>query len=196
MHKLTAEYGCFAKFGKWGICHGSDGLGIQKGRLHLGLERVGVTPLEKMELHLLTSCLNFRSYMLCPKCQKHLRTVCHQERLVAVLPRKLWPRIPVAGLRWVFLMRAIKHCGRRTPLFFARPALFGEDRTEPTVCNFCWCKISSEMRDLFGATFVLVVQKMHVKAFSWRESDGLLQASNTLQEKRWEMKTCAVGTGS
>lgn len=173
MHELKAEYCCIAKFSKWGICHGNDGLGIQMSRLHPGLERAGVTPLKKMEFHLLTSCLNFKRYVLSPKCQEHLRTVCHHERLVPVLLRKLWPCIPAAGLRWGFLRRAIKHRGRRMPLFFAQPAVFGEDRTEPTACSFCWCKISSEMRDLSGATFVLVVQKMHAEAFSWRESDGL-----------------------
>lgn len=188
MHKLTAEYCCIVKFSKWGMCHGDDGLGIQKSKLHPGLERLGVTPLGKTELHLLTSCLNFRRSVLSPKCQEHLRSVCHHERLMPVLLRKLWPRVPAAGLQWGFLRRAIKHRGRRTPLFFAPPAGFGEDGTEPAICSFCWCKISSEMRDLFRATFVPVVQKMPAEAYSWRESDGLPQASHTLREGRREKK--------
>lgn len=168
MHKLNS----IAKFSKWGICRRNDGLGFQKSKLHPGLERVGVTPLEKMELHLLTSCLNFKRYVLSPKCQEHLRTVCHHERLVPVLLRKRRPHVPAAGLQWGFLRRAIKRRGRRMSLFFAQPAVLGEDRTEPTVCSFCWCKISLETRDLFGATLILVVQKMHSEAFIWRENDG------------------------
>lgn len=78
-------------------------------------------------------------------------------------------------------------------IFLHRAWIFGEDRTEPTVSSFHWCKISSEMRDLFGTTFMLMVQKTHVETFSWRESHGLPQATNILWEKRREKKCCAVG---
>lgn len=71
------------------------------------LEGAGVTPLEKMELHLLTPSLtiipeDFKCNVLSPKCQSHLGTVYHGVGLVPVHLRKRWPRGPATCLWWGF----------------------------------------------------------------------------------------------
>lgn len=98
------------------------------------------------------------------------------------------------GYVQVWKERVWHHWRTCSCIFLHRAWIFGEDRTEPTVSGFRWCKISSEMRDLFGTTSMLMVQKTQVETVSWRESRGLPQASNILWEKRWEKKRCAVGT--